>query len=65
MILNHTYNELGKDDVVYYLFSSANKYMLKVAQYASQLEQYDKAITIYEQVRINREILVNLYQRSL
>lgn len=30
--------------------SAANKCLLKVAQYASQLEQYDKAITIYEQV---------------
>lgn len=30
--------------------SSANKCMLKVAQYAAQLENYDKAIQIYEQV---------------
>ncbi|XP_037904419.1 alpha-soluble NSF attachment protein isoform X2 [Hermetia illucens] len=30
--------------------SSANKCLLKVAQYAAQLEQYDKAIQIYEQV---------------
>uniref|UniRef100_U5EZ97 Protein required for fusion of vesicles in vesicular transport alpha-snap n=1 Tax=Corethrella appendiculata TaxID=1370023 RepID=U5EZ97_9DIPT len=30
--------------------SSANKCMLKVAQYAAQLEEYDKAIQIYEQV---------------
>jgi hypothetical protein len=30
--------------------SSANKCLLKVAQYAAQLEQYDKAIEIYEQV---------------
>lgn len=30
--------------------SSANKCMLKVAQYAAQLEDYDKAIKIYEQV---------------
>lgn len=30
--------------------SSANKCLLKVALYAAQLEQYDKAITIYEQV---------------
>ena len=34
--------------------SSANKCMLKLAQYAAQLEHYDKAIQIYEQVwRIN------------
>lgn len=30
--------------------SSANKCMLKVAQYAAQLENYDRAIQIYEQV---------------
>uniref|UniRef100_A0A0K8TSB0 Protein required for fusion of vesicles in vesicular transport alpha-snap n=1 Tax=Tabanus bromius TaxID=304241 RepID=A0A0K8TSB0_TABBR len=30
--------------------SSANKCMLKVAQYSAQLEDYDKAIQIYEQV---------------
>lgn len=30
--------------------SSANKCMLKVAQYAAQLEEYEKAISIYEQV---------------
>ncbi|ESO00057.1 hypothetical protein HELRODRAFT_157419 [Helobdella robusta] len=30
--------------------SSANKNLLKVAQYAAQMEQYDKAINIYEQV---------------
>lgn len=30
--------------------SSANKCMIKVAQYAAQLEDYDKAIQIYEQV---------------
>ena len=33
------------------LFSSANKCLLKVATYAAQLEQYPKAIEIYEQVR--------------
>ena len=31
--------------------SSANKCLLKVAQYAAQLEQYQKAIQIYEEVR--------------
>uniref|UniRef100_A0A6M2DPR5 Protein required for fusion of vesicles in vesicular transport alpha-snap n=1 Tax=Xenopsylla cheopis TaxID=163159 RepID=A0A6M2DPR5_XENCH len=30
--------------------SSANKCMLKVAQYAAQLEEYDRAIQIYEQI---------------
>lgn len=33
--------------------SSANKCMLKVAQYAAQLEDYQKAIEIYEQVSIS------------
>jgi len=33
--------------------SSANKYMLKVAQYSAQLEQYEKAISIYEQVAMS------------
>ncbi|KAI8482637.1 PREDICTED: alpha-soluble NSF attachment protein-like [Branchiostoma belcheri] len=32
--------------------SSANKCLLKVAQYAAQLEQYPKAIEIYEQVAV-------------
>lgn len=32
--------------------SSANKCLLKVAAYAAQLEQYQKAIEIYEQVRM-------------
>ena len=31
--------------------SSANKCLLKVAQYAAQLEQYKKAIAIYEEVK--------------
>ena len=30
--------------------SSANKCMLKVALYAAQLENYERAIQIYEQV---------------
>lgn len=30
--------------------SSANKNMLKVAQYAAKLENYERAIQIYEQV---------------
>lgn len=44
------------------LNSSANKCLLKVATYAAQLEQYPKAIEIYEQVRwrIIKTIL-NLY----
>lgn len=31
--------------------SSANKCLLKVAQYAAQLENYEKAIQIYQQVK--------------
>jgi len=30
--------------------SAANKCLLKVAQYAAQVEQYEKAVDIYEQV---------------
>jgi len=30
--------------------SAANKCLLKVAHYAAQVEQYEKAINIYEQV---------------
>lgn len=47
--------------------SSANKCLLKVAQYAAQLENYDKAIQIYEQVRIKdtshawRQRITNIY----
>ncbi|XP_017786060.1 PREDICTED: alpha-soluble NSF attachment protein [Nicrophorus vespilloides] len=33
--------------------SSANKCLLKVAQYAAQLENYDKAITIYQDVAMS------------
>lgn len=32
------------------MYSSANKCLLKVASYSAQLEQYQKAIEIYEQV---------------
>ena len=31
-------------------FSSANKCLLKVAQYAAQMENYAKAIEVYEEV---------------
>ncbi len=40
----HYYN------ILVWYSSSANKCLLKVAQYAAQLEQYAKAIQIYEQV---------------
>ena len=36
--------------------SSANKCLLKVAQYASQQEQYEKAIEIYEAVSCNSTV---------
>ena len=32
--------------------SSANKCLLKVAHYSAQLENYERAIQIYEQVRL-------------
>ena len=34
------------------IFSSANKCLLKVAMYSAQMEEYAKALEIYEQVRI-------------
>lgn len=34
-----------------YIYSSANKCLLNVAKYCAQLEQYEKAIDIYEQVK--------------
>lgn len=37
--------------------SSANKCKLKVAQYAAQLEDYDRAIQIYEEVNCNGVVL--------
>lgn len=37
-------------DMVIFFGSSANKCLLKVASYNAQLEQYQKAIEIYEQV---------------
>lgn len=33
-------------------FSSANKCLAKVAEFSAQLENYEKAIEIYEQVRL-------------
>lgn len=35
---------------VFAFYSSANKCLLKVGQYAAQLERYDQAIEIYEEV---------------
>ena len=40
--------------------SSANKCMLKVALYAAQLENYERAIQIYEQVP-NYDVKLELY----
>lgn len=39
---------------VFIHFSAANKCLLKVAQYASQTEHYDKAVSIYEKVFLSR-----------
>lgn len=36
----------------FFWFSSANKCLLKVGSYSAQLEQYPKAIEIFEQVFI-------------
>lgn len=38
--------------------SSGNKCKLKVAQYAAQLEDYDRAIKIYEEVNVLYTILI-------
>lgn len=39
-----------KDSYAFQFSRSANKCLLKVAQFAAQLEKYQKAIEIYEQV---------------
>lgn len=41
--------------------SSANKCMLKVAQYAAQLEDYEKAINIYEQVGSSEFVCIKFF----
>ena len=46
-------------------FSSANKCLLKVATYAAQLEQYPKAIEIYEQVKHITTLLLTENQMYL
>ena len=38
--------------------AAANKCMLKVAQYAAQLENYPRAIEIYEQVSLHTQLLL-------
>lgn len=45
--------------------SSANKCLLKVAQYAAQLENYDKAIQIYEQVKKSKIYIVTASYKYL
>lgn len=45
------------------IYSSANKCLLKVAMYSAQMEEYAKALEIYEQVRISFEKL-NLYSTN-
>lgn len=51
LIFDISMNMCGLISSLIFLFSSANKCLLKVATYAAQLEQYPKAIEIYEQVR--------------
>lgn len=49
---------------MYLMFdSSANKCLVKVAQYAAQLEQYEKAISIYEEVRFYLSLLWEMFNR--
>ena len=45
------------------IYSSANKCLLKVAMYSAQMEEYAKALEIYEQVGISFEKL-NLYSTN-
>lgn len=40
--------------------SSANKCLLKVAQYSAQLEQYEKAIEIYESVSMPNKFFLQI-----
>ena len=40
--------------------SSANKCLVKVAEYSATLEKYDKAIKIYEQVRATKHLDMSL-----
>lgn len=46
----YSFCEFGLRSFLIFFLSSANKCLLKVATYAAQLEQYPKAIEIYEQV---------------
>jgi len=55
--VNDSYNQSG----VYFLCSAANKCLLKVAQYAAQVEHYEKAINIYEQV--NQLIMTDSFMK--
>ena len=50
------------EDLWLIYFSSANKCLLKVAQFAAQLERYDRAIEIYEEVIVR---VLSLYNISL
>lgn len=43
------------------IYSSANKCLLKVAMYSAQMEEYAKALEIYEQVGILFKKLNSLY----
>ena len=45
--------------------AAANKCMLKVAQYAAQLENYPRAIEIYEQVSLLSSLLHTQYNARL
>ena len=50
------------EDLCLTYFSSANKCLLKVAQFAAQLERYDRAIEIYEEVRTRVLSLYNIIE---
>lgn len=62
---NRKKNKLSQiSNLMYLIFdSSANKCLVKVAQYAAQLEQYEKAISIYEEVRFYLSFLWEMFNR--
>ena len=51
--------------VAFLACSSANKCLLKVAHFRAQLEQYEQAIEIYEQVSVRYQLFCIMYDRCV
>lgn len=51
--------------LICFFFSSANKCLLKVGAYCAQLEQYQKAIEIYEQVLLPFKKKLYIYFKNV